>query len=187
MPLDDLLERNQSFVRSRQARPLPAPGTIRQAIVACYDPRLDELLLPSLGLQPGDAFLLRTAGALVQRAGGVMRSLALGVFMFGVREVVVVGHSSCRMATFETPAFIESFRQRGVAREAFGSMDLRDWACAIPSPARGVQISMANIAAAPFLPRDVTVSGLVLDDTTGALTVVSPHDAGGDDPLVTFL
>ncbi len=179
MPLEHLLERNRAFVHRHDAKALAPPRTIGLAIVACYDPRLDTLLLPSLGLQPGEAFLLRTAGALVQPSGGVMRSLALGVFMFGVQEVVVVGHSSCRMATFETPAFIESFSRRGVTREAFGPMDLREWACAIPDPTRGVEISIANIAGAPFLPRDVTVSGLVLDDRTGELTVVSANSEVG--------
>jgi carbonic anhydrase len=172
MPLEHLLERNRAFVAGRQSAALSPPATIGLAIVACYDPRLDKILLPSLGLQPGEAFLLRTAGALVQPAGGVMRSLALGMFMFGVREIVVVGHSSCRMATFESSAFIDAFRRRGVTRDAFGSMDLREWACAIPDPKRGVEISIANIAGAAFMPPDVTVSGLVLDDTTGELTVV---------------
>src|SRR5262249_36408441 len=41
-----------------------------------------------------------------------------------------------------------------------------------PDPRRGVAMSVANVKAAPFLPRDVSVSGLVLDDSTGALEVV---------------
>ena len=173
MLIDGILERNRDFVRQREARPLSPAGTMPLVVVACYDPRLDALLLPSLGLAQGEAFLLRTAGALVLPGGGVMRSLAMAVFMFGATEIVVVGHSSCRMATFKNAEFIETFRRRGVSREAFGDKDLREWAGAIASPARGVQRSIESIVGSPFLPHDVVVSGLVLDDTTGALELVT--------------
>ena len=140
--------------------------------MACYDPRLDPLLLPALGIEHGEAFLLRTAGALVLPGGGLMRSLGLAVFMFGAKEILVVGHTSCRMASFRNAQFIEMFLARGVPREAFGTDDLREWAGAIPSPERGVQASVENISNARFLPPDVTVSGGVLDDTTGELHLI---------------
>ena len=172
MRVDQILEHNEAFVHGRAARPLPPVEAIPLAVVACYDPRLDALLLPSLGLAPGEAFV-RSAGALVRSSGGSLRSLALAVYLFGVTEVVVVGHTSCRMARFENATFIDAFRGRGVAREAFGAEDLREWAGAIASPATGVRLSMANIASAPFLPRDLAVSGFVLDDGTGALEAIA--------------
>ncbi|HXJ83052.1 MAG TPA: carbonic anhydrase [Candidatus Methylomirabilis sp.] len=172
MQLDEVLKRNQEFVRGRAARPLPPVEAIPLAVVACYDPRLDALIWKSLGLSPGEAFLFRTAGAFVQSEGTVAKSLGLAVFLFGVRDIVVIGHSSCRMAAFDTASFIDAFRKRGVAREAFGTEDLRTWAGAIPDPRRGVMLSVANIQAAQFLPKDLSVAGLVLDDSTGAFEVV---------------
>jgi len=172
MSLEAILDSNRAFLRGRKPAPLPPPETMRLAVVTCYDPRLDPLLLPALGLSPGEAFLLRTAGALVQPASSSLRSLMLAVFMFGVTEILIVGHTSCRMARFDTAAFVASFRGRGVPREAFGAEDLRAWAGAIADPRRGVQSSVANVLAAPYLPRDLAVSGAVLDDTTGALEVV---------------
>jgi len=170
--LDAIVERNRTFVLGRAAQPLAPLETLRIAIVACYDPRLDALFQPALGYVTGRTFLFRTAGALVQPSGATLRSLSMAVYMFGVTEVLVVGHTSCRMATFDASQFIETFRKRGVAREAFGPNDLREWAGAIPSPRRGVEISVANILAAPFLPQDITVAGVVLDDESGALEVV---------------
>jgi carbonic anhydrase len=172
MLLDTILERNRVFVREREGRPLPPiePGSL--AVVACHEPRLDLVLLPALGLKPGEALLLRTPGALVQPGGDVLRSLGLAAFTFGITEMLVVGHTSCRLASFTSAAFIDMFRGRGVSREAFGPVDLREWAGAIPSPVRGVQASVANIVGAPFLPSDVTVSGAVLDDGTGVLEPV---------------
>src|SRR5262249_13115833 len=128
MHLDEVLKRNREFVRGRESRPLPAVEAIPLAVVACYDPRLDRLIWDSLGLAAADAFRFRTAGALVQSEGTVVKSLTLAIFLFGVREIVVLGHSSCRMAAFDTSAFIGAFRKRGVAREAFGNEDLRAWA-----------------------------------------------------------
>jgi carbonic anhydrase len=172
MLVDDILENNRRFIREYQAQPLPPPETIPLAVVACYDPRLDALVHRALGLLPGEAFVLRTAGALVQPQGGVMRSLMLAVFMFGVRHILVVGHTSCRMAAFDTAAFIDAFRSRGVPREAFGPGDLRSWAGAIPGVREGVLLSIASIRGTPCLPRDVSVGGAILDDTSGRLEVV---------------
>jgi carbonic anhydrase len=178
MLIDDILERNRGWVRGRQPKPLPPVASMRLAVVACYDPRLDPLLLPALGLEPGQAFLLRSAGALLQPGSNTMRSLGLAMFMFGVTEVLVVGHVACRMAAFDTAAFIEEFRRRGVPRDAFGDESLRAWAGAIPSPRQGVLMSVATVREARFVPPDVKVAGVVLDETTGALElVVRPDEA----------
>ncbi len=172
MLLEDLLQRNRAFVAGRPAQPLPAAEAISLAVVACYDPRLDPLLRPALGLAEGEGFMIRTAGALVTPDSNTLRSLALAVYLFEVDQILVVGHSSCRMASFSTGAFVEAFRSRGVTREAFGDNDLRDWAGAIATPRDGVLASASAIASSPFLPRDLTLSGVVLDDTTGGLEMV---------------
>src|SRR5688572_7045242 len=169
MFLDDIFERNRGWVRGRKPQPLPPVSTMRLAVVGCYDPRLDPLLLPALGLEPGDAFLLRSAGALLQPHSTSMRSLGLAIYMFGVTEVLIVGHAACRMAMFDSAAFIEEFRRRGVPRDAFGDESLRTWAGAIASPRQGVLQSVAAVRSAPFVPKDVRVAGVVLDEATGAL------------------
>jgi carbonic anhydrase len=176
MPLAEILERNRAFLAGHTPGPLPAPGSIAHLILACYDPRLDGLLAAALGLGDGHAFLVRSAGAAVTPTGDLLRSIALAVYLFDARAVTVVGHTSCRMAAFETTRFIDAFRARGVARDAFGAEDLRMWAGAIPDPRRGVQQSVAVLRAAPILPRDLEISGVLLDDATGALTVVVRPD-----------
>jgi len=172
MQLDEILERNQEFVRGRTPRPLPPAAAVPLAVVGCYDPRLDDLLRPALGVGPGEAILLRAAGARLAPGGDPLRSLGLAAFLFGIAEIVVVGHTSCRMAMFDVNAFIEAFRRRGLTRDAFGPEDLRAWAGAIASPRAGVLESVAAIHSAPFMPKDIAVSGLILNDETGALEVV---------------
>jgi carbonic anhydrase len=172
MLVEQILEHNRAFVRGRAPEPLPPVEAIRLAVVACYDPRLDSILLPALGLGTGQAFVFRAAGALVRPSGGSLRSLGLAVYMFGVKEVIVVGHAASRMARFKNASFIEMFRGRGVARDAFGPEDLREWAGAIASPEAGVRLTIANIASAAFLPADLALAGFMLDEATGALQVV---------------
>lgn len=176
MALAEILERNRAFLAGRASQPLPPPESIQQLVLACYDPRIDGLLHGALGLDHGDAFLVRSAGAVVTPTGDPLRSIALAVYLFDVKAIAVVGHTSCRMAAFETSAFIDLFRRRGVRREAFGHEDLRVWAGAIAGPARGVQTSVAVLREASCLPRDLEIGGLVLDDATGELEVVVRTD-----------
>jgi carbonic anhydrase len=173
MQFDAILERNRSFAAGRGRKPFPAPVPREVAFVACIDPRLDGVLQPALGLAEGEGVLIRAPGALVAPGSGLLRSIGVTAYLFAVEEVIVVGHASCRMAAFDTTAFIDTFRRRGVPREAFGSEDIRAWAGAVPDVRRGVLASVATIAAAPFLPKDLRVGGMLLDEETGALEVVA--------------
>jgi carbonic anhydrase len=64
------------------------------AIVTCMDSRIEPLTM--LGLAPGDAKILRNAGARV--TDDVVRTLLLARYLLGVERVMVVAHTNCRMA-----------------------------------------------------------------------------------------
>ncbi len=170
--IDDLLKRNEAYVSGRAPQPWPEAGTVSLAVVACFDPRLDPMLRPALGLGEGEGFMLRTAGAVVAPDSHLLRALAVAVYLFEVEQVLIVGHSSCKMASFPTDDFIAAFRRRGVGREAFGDGDLRRWAGAIATPRDGVLATAAAILDAPFLPPDLAVAGAVLDDGKGRLEMI---------------
>jgi hypothetical protein len=73
------------------APPSPIPAR-RLAIVTCMDARVDPL--HALGLQLGDAHVIRNAGALV--GDDVLRSLAASRELGGTTAVVILAHSDCR-------------------------------------------------------------------------------------------
>src|SRR5207248_6175246 len=96
----------------------------RIAIVTCMDCRLVQMFEQALGLERGDVLELRTAGATISKperegaANDLIRSLAVGIYLLGVREVAVIGHTECGLAhtdpTILTASLTASMRELGV-------------------------------------------------------------------------
>jgi carbonic anhydrase len=75
---------------------LAAPGLSphprrKVAVLACMDTRID--LFPMLGLERGDAHIIRNAGGLV--TDDAVRSLSISQRLLETREIVVVMHDDC--------------------------------------------------------------------------------------------
>ena len=94
-----------------EAAYLPREPARRLVVVTCMDSRLDPLR--DLGLERGDAMVLRNAGATV--SDDVERSLRLVHDRLGVREAWLVAHSDCVAQGGDDEAAIAELR-RGVVR-----------------------------------------------------------------------
>lgn len=84
-------------------------------VVTCMDTRIHPYEL--LGLERGDAHILRNAGGIV--TDDVIRSLSVSQRKLGTEEVVVVMHEDCGMQGADEPgAFddVEAELRRGVDR-----------------------------------------------------------------------
>jgi carbonic anhydrase len=80
-------------------RPVPSVVPARRlAVLACMDCRID--VDRALGLRPGDAHMIRNAGAIVDNE--VLRSLRISQEL-GTTDVIVLGHSDCRAIGDQTP------------------------------------------------------------------------------------
>jgi carbonic anhydrase len=90
---------------------LPRRPARRLAVVTCMDSRLDPLR--DLGLNRGDAMVLRNAGATV--TDDVVRSLSLAHENLGVREAWLVAHSDCAAHGGADAAAVAELR-RGAVR-----------------------------------------------------------------------
>jgi carbonic anhydrase len=88
----DVLDANVAFAREHANGTLDARPAKRLAVVTCMDGRLDPLAI--LGLRPGDANVIRNAGARV--TDDVVRSLALATRVLAVERVMVLAHTDCR-------------------------------------------------------------------------------------------
>ncbi len=89
---DLLLRNNEAYAASFDKGDLPAPPARKVAVVTCMDARLDPAR--ALGLEEGDAHVIRNAGGVV--TDDALRSLALSQDQLGTEEVVLIKHTDCR-------------------------------------------------------------------------------------------
>jgi carbonic anhydrase len=88
---DELLRNNEAYAEKFDKGDLPLPPAKQVAVVACMDARLDVHGL--LGLELGDAHVIRNAGATV--SDDVLRSLRMSQSKLGTRRAIVMGHTDC--------------------------------------------------------------------------------------------
>jgi carbonic anhydrase len=140
---------------------LPLPPAKHVAVLACMDARLN--VYGALGLQEGDAHVIRNAGGVV--TAGDLRSLAISQRLLATKEIILIHHTDCGMLTFTDDAFKSSICQEvGIkpswAAEAF--VNLED----------DVRQSIARIKADPFIPHKDSIRGFIYDVKTGELREV---------------
>src|SRR5216110_1432605 len=93
---DKFLANNDAYAAAFTKGDLPMPPAAKIAVVACMDARLDPARF--LGLEEGDAHVIRNAGGLV--SDDALRSLIISHWLLGTQEAFVVAHSDCGMLTF---------------------------------------------------------------------------------------
>jgi carbonic anhydrase len=159
---DDVLANNEGYAASFDKADLPLPPARKLAVVACMDARLS--VTKALGLQEGDAHVIRNAGGVV--SDDVIRSLAISQRLLGTEEIVLIHHTDCGMLTFTDDEFKASIeKDTGIrpewAAEAFADLD------------GDVRQSIARIKASPFVPKKDAIRGFVYEVESGRLREVS--------------
>src|SRR5437588_5486708 len=91
----DVLAVNETYASEFTLAGLQPRAAKGLAILTCIDSRIEPLAM--LGLQPGDAKILRNAGARV--TDDVLRTLVLASYLLGVDRTMIIAHTDCRMAT----------------------------------------------------------------------------------------
>ena len=95
--VDEVNAANDTYAATFEKGALPMPPGRKFAVVTCMDARLDPAKF--LGLEEGDAHVIRNAGGLVNVE--TLRSLVISHHLLGTQEAIVIGHSDCGMVTFE--------------------------------------------------------------------------------------
>ncbi len=179
MSADTILEQMRAANAKYKAghpEPMDASGT-PFVVLACVDPRLTGFLEPALGLPRNRAIVVRTAGNQAGPANhDVIRSIATAIFLRQAGEVFVTGHTDCAMASFSSAQVIETFRNAGVPRTAFGEGDLREWFGAFSDVKGNVTSAVEYLRTCACIPRSVKVHGLILSLTDASLEVVVNGD-----------
>ncbi|MGW2250670.1 carbonic anhydrase [Kitasatospora sp. NPDC001660] len=151
-----------------------APHTL---FIGCSDARVVPELIT--GCEPGELFVIRTAGNLVPAytpgADGVAASIEYAVAALGVRDIVVCGHSACGAMTALAHGHDLSGAPAvaGWLRLADASVARTATAADVPALVRqNVLAQLANLATHPSVARalagrTVTLRGWVFDIATG--------------------
>src|ERR1043165_1237758 len=137
---------------------LPTPPGRKFAVVTCMDARLDPAGF--LGLEEGDAHVIRNAGGLVNDE--TIRSLVISHHLLGTEEALVVGHTDCGMVTFTNADLHEKL---GPESEA---IDFEPF----PDVAARVRQSVEAIRSNTPPPDSFGASGFVYDVKSGRIEPV---------------
>jgi len=162
MTFDDLLHANLRYREEFHDSGVAGKAAKGLAVLTCIDSRIDPLAM--LGLRPGDAKIIRNAGARV--TDDSLRSLVLAANLLDVHRVCVVHHTDCAMVG-QTP---DGLRAR--ISELTG-VDASGWEFLPMTDQRAtLRDDLARIRACPLLPPDLEVGGFVFDVHSGALEPV---------------
>jgi carbonic anhydrase len=163
--VDDMLA-----VASARADDLAAPGLDpkprrKVAVLTCMDTRIDPF--PMLGLERGDAHIIRNAGGLV--TDDAIRSLAASQRLLGTEEIVVVMHEGCGLHGASEDEFAQALADDGVLPTwrlgAFDDLDAT------------LRASLTRLRASSELPARDRIRGFVFNPETGALREVESDPA----------
>jgi carbonic anhydrase len=152
-------------VAAARAGDLAAPGLSprprrKVAVLSCMDTRID--LYPMLGLERGDAHIIRNAGGLV--TDDAIRSLSASQRLLGTEEIVVVMHEGCGLHGASEDEFAEALAADGVLPTwrlgAFDDVDAT------------LRHSLTRLRSSPELVARDHVRGFVFDPESGELREV---------------
>lgn len=158
---DELLRNAERYAASfSEGGPAVAPAR-RLVVLGCTDSRIDLFAL--LGLDHGDAHVIRSAGGVV--TDDAVRSIVVSQRLLGTRAILLVHHTDCGQARYTDDGIKAALEaETGIrppfAFEAFTDADA------------DVRQSMARIHASPFIPHKDDVRGFVYSVEEGTLREV---------------
>jgi carbonic anhydrase len=155
MSIDRLIERNSRFSAQYGGEGVPPEPSLRVAVVTCMDCRID--VYRALALEPGEVHVIRNAGG---RARDALRSLVVSQRKLGTREVMLITHTDCGMASFSDEEFREELGPDAAGVD-FGTFD---------SPERAAAEDAAWVRRHPLIHPGTVVRGFVYDVESGALS-----------------
>ncbi len=159
--IDHLLQNSEAYAAAFDKAGVPSPPAKKVAIVACMDSRLRPG--PLLGLQEGDAHVIRNAGGVI--TDDEIRSLAISQHLLGTEEVMLIHHTDCGMLSFTDDELKDRLEQASGERPHWHSGAFSDLE-------GSVRDSVRKVVESPFIPHTDAVRGFVYEVETGRLREV---------------
>ena len=155
---EDVLAANEAYADQFLLAGLASHAAKGLAVLTCMDSRIEPLKM--LGIAPGDAKILRNAGARV--TDDVLRTLVLATYLLGVDRAMIVAHTKCRMAA-GTEENVHA------AVDEAGGPDTRSLAFLVTDDQEAtLRGDVQRVRSWPYLSR-LHVGGFIYDVDTGRL------------------
>ena len=159
---DDVLASNESYAARFVDTGRPGQAAKGLAVVTCMDSRIDPLHM--LGLEPGEAKILRNAGGRV--TDDVLRTLVLATHLLGVKRILVVEHTDCKMASATDDEVHRTiYEASGIDTRSLDFRTMDDQRAALVG-------DVQRVCSSPYLPKETAVGGFLYDVRTGLLKQV---------------
>jgi carbonic anhydrase len=156
---DDLFEANRRYQNEFHDSGVAGKAAKGLAVLTCIDSRIDPLAM--LGLRPGDAKIIRNAGARV--TDDSLRSLVLAANLLDVTRVCVVQHTDCAMiGSTDDELRSKIGEMRGVDASGWEFLASTDQLATLTH-------DIQRLSGCPLLPPDLEVGAFIFDVRSGAL------------------
>ena len=159
---DDILDANARYAETFALSGIPASPKRLLAVVTCMDSRIEPLQM--LGLVPGDAKIFRNAGARI--TDDALRTLVLGVNLFGIDRLAIIHHTDCAMTSANNDELREKIGGlRGTDASGWDFLTVADTDTVL-------RADIATVRECPLFPEGLKVAGFLYDVDTGRLDLV---------------
>jgi carbonic anhydrase len=155
---EELLANNCGYVETFADQDLVLRPRRQLAIVACMDSRMD--IFQMLGLQHGDAHIIRNAGGIV--TDDVIRSLVLSQRLLGTQEIILIHHTNCGLQQVVEDDLKAEIEDETGLRPTWSFEGFRD-------PFSDVVQSINRLKANPFVTHKGYIRGFVYQVEDGRL------------------
>ncbi|MFC1561366.1 beta-class carbonic anhydrase [candidate division KSB1 bacterium] len=161
--IDNVVTANGSYASTFELSELSHKPRKRLAVVTCMDTRIEVEKM--LGLHPGEANILRNAGAIVTE--DVIRSLIISHQQLGSEEIMIIGHTNCGATGFENEEFVnELIGISGSTAVSPGHfLNFHD-------VEMHTRQQVLKVRSHPWISDSVTTRGFIYDVETGKLTEI---------------
>src|SRR5262244_1400583 len=148
---DEMLAHNARYAETFGLGHLQTPPVRKLVILTCMDSRMD--LEQLLGLQVGDAHMIRNAGGLA--TDDAIRSLILSTHLLGTRAIAIIQHTECGLLSITD----DQMRARLTTSTGQDASHLEFHA--FRDLDQNVREQVARVERDPFLPKEIEVRGFV--------------------------
>ena len=101
----------------------------------------------------------------------------IAIFELAVENIMVIGHTDCGVQNINSESMIKHMLDRGISQEQidmikYCGIDFNQWLRGFESVEVSVEKTVEMLRMHPLIPKDIHVSGYVMDSITGEMKAV---------------